>query len=127
MSSSGKGQRKVDEPRALGRAWDHALASGRVQGARVTVEGFLAFEHEITLLTVRPRGPDGGVHTSFCAPIGHVQAGGDDVESWQPHPMAPGALRRAQDIARTVTHDVGGPGCSVSSCSCGARTSGSPR
>ncbi len=110
MSSSGKGQSKVDEPGALGRAWDHAMASGRVRGSRVIVEGFIAFEYEITLLTVCALGPDGSVHTSFCAPVGHVQAGGDHVESWQPHPMAPGALRRTQDIARTVTHDLGGPG-----------------
>lgn len=110
MSSSGKGQSVVLDAAHLAVAWDHAVSAGRVQGARVIVEGFVEFDVEITLLTVRALGPDGGVHTSFCAPIGHVQVGGDYVESWQPEPMRALALRRAQDIARSVTDALGGLG-----------------
>ena len=105
MSSSGKGQSKVDGPDGLERAWDHAMAGGRVSHGRVIVEGFIDFDYEITLLTVRAASG-----TWFCDPIGHVQAGGDYVESWQPHPMHPAALARAQAIARAVTDDLGGQG-----------------
>lgn len=105
MSSSGKGQSTVlvgDNPRS---AWDYAQSAGRVSGQPVIVEGFVDFEYEITLLTIRHR--DG---TSFCAPIGHRQEAGDYRESWQPHPMSPKALARAQDIAAQVTAALGGHG-----------------
>ena len=110
MSSSGKGQSKIDGPDDVQKAWDYAMAGGRVSHGRVIVEGFIDFDYEITLLTVRARGEDGGVHTHFCAPVGHVQVAGDYVESWQPHPMHPAALEKAQEIARRVTSDLGGQG-----------------
>jgi len=107
MSSSGKGQSKIDGPQDVSAAWDTAMAGGRVNHGRVIVEGFIDFEYEITLLTVRARGADGQVHTHFCAPIGHLQKSGDYVESWQPQPMPSTALERAQAIALAVTHDLG--------------------
>ena len=110
MSSSGKGQSKIDGPADVKKAWDYAMAGGRVSHGRVIVEGFIDFDYEITLLTVRARGEDGQVATAFCAPIGHLQVSGDYVESWQPHPMAPAALARAQQIAAAVTADLGGQG-----------------
>jgi phosphoribosylglycinamide formyltransferase 2 len=76
----------------------------------VIVEGFIDFDYEITLLTVRALGANGQVETHFCEPIGHVQVSGDYVESWQPHPMHPKALETAQHIARAVTADLGGQG-----------------
>ena len=110
MSSSGKGQSKLDGPDDVAPAWDYAMAGGRVSGGRVIVEGFVDFDYEITLLTVRAVSVDGTVATSFCEPIGHVQRQGDYVESWQPQPMQPEALERARDIARAVTDDLGGQG-----------------
>ena len=110
MSSSGKGQSKIDGPADVRKAWDYAMAGGRVSKGRVIVEGFIDFDYEITLLTVRAKAADGTVQTSFCEPVGHIQVSGDYVESWQPHPMHPAALRKAQDIARTVTEDLGGQG-----------------
>jgi len=110
MSSSGKGQSKIDGPADVSKAWDYAMAGGRVAGGRVIVEGFISFDYEITLLTVRARGADGEIETAFCAPIGHLQQSGDYVESWQPHPMAPAALAKAQQIAQAVTADLGGRG-----------------
>ncbi|MCI1190354.1 formate-dependent phosphoribosylglycinamide formyltransferase [Calidifontimicrobium sp. SYSU G02091] len=110
MSSSGKGQSKVDGPGDVKQAWDHAMAGGRVSHGRVIVEGFIDFDYEITQLTVRALGPDGGVQTHFCEPIGHVQVSGDYVESWQPHPMHPAALERARAIAQAITDDLGGLG-----------------
>lgn len=107
MSSSGKGQSKIDGPADVAKAWDYAMAGGRVSHGRVIVEGFIDFDYEITLLTVRARGADGGVHTHFCEPVGHVQVAGDYVESWQPHPMHPAALASAQQIAQTVTDNLG--------------------
>lgn len=86
------------------------MAGGRVGPGRVIVEGFVDFEYEITLLTVRALGQDGQVQTHFCEPIGHVQVAGDYVESWQPQPMAALALDRARHIARTVTDNLGGQG-----------------
>jgi phosphoribosylglycinamide formyltransferase 2 len=109
MSSSGKGQSKLDGPDDVEAAWDHAMAGGRVAGTRVIVEGFVDFDYEITLLTVRWI-RDGRPVTSFCAPIGHRQEAGDYVESWQPQPMSPVALARAQQIAGAVTDDLGGLG-----------------
>ncbi|MGO4278062.1 formate-dependent phosphoribosylglycinamide formyltransferase [Cupriavidus sp. OV038] len=110
MSSSGKGQSKIDGPEGVKAAWDYAMAGGRVSHGRVIVEGFIDFDYEITLLTVRAVGADGQVETQFCEPIGHVQVSGDYVESWQPHPMHPKALATAQHIARAVTADLGGQG-----------------
>lgn len=110
MSSSGKGQSRIDGPGDVQPAWDHAMAGGRVSHGRVIVEGFVDFDYEITLLTVRARDATGAIETRFCEPIGHVQVGGDYVESWQPQPMAPLALERARQIARAVTDDLGGQG-----------------
>ncbi len=110
MSSSGKGQSKIDGPADVAKAWDHAMAGGRVAGGRVIVEGFIDFDYEITLLTVRALAADGSVETHFCEPIGHEQVSGDYVESWQPHPMAALALRRAREIAQAVTDNLGGQG-----------------
>ena len=107
MSSSGKGQSKLDGPADVQKAWDYAMAGGRVSHGRVIVEGFIDFEYEITLLTVRAKAADGSIQTSFCEPIGHKQVSGDYVESWQPQPMPSLALQRAQDIARAVTDDLG--------------------
>jgi phosphoribosylglycinamide formyltransferase 2 len=110
MSSSGKGQSKIDGPADVKAAWDVAMAGGRVSHGRVIVEGFIDFDYEITLLTVRSLGADGAVQTSFCAPIGHVQVKGDYVESWQPMRMDPAALASAERIAKAVTDDLGGQG-----------------
>ncbi|MGE2737778.1 formate-dependent phosphoribosylglycinamide formyltransferase [Mycolicibacterium vaccae] len=110
MSSSGKGQSKIDGPDDVTPAWEYAMAGGRVSQTRVIVEGFIDFDYEITLLTVRARGASGEVETQFCEPIGHRQVGGDYVESWQPHPMPSTALQRAQQIARAVTENLGGQG-----------------
>ncbi|MFJ4292119.1 formate-dependent phosphoribosylglycinamide formyltransferase [Cupriavidus sp. NPDC089707] len=110
MSSSGKGQSKIDGPEGVQAAWDYAMAGGRVSHGRVIVEGFIDFDYEITLLTVRAIGASGQVETQFCAPIGHVQVSGDYVESWQPQPMHPAALQKAQQIAQAVTADLGGMG-----------------
>ena len=110
MSSSGKGQSKIDGPADVKTAWDYAMAGGRVSHGRVIVEGFIDFDYEITLLTVRSLGANGAVQTSFCAPIGHVQVKGDYVESWQPMRMDPAALASAERIAKAVTDDLGGQG-----------------
>ncbi|MDA8451522.1 formate-dependent phosphoribosylglycinamide formyltransferase [Acidovorax sp. NCPPB 3859] len=107
MSSSGKGQSKLDGPADVQKAWDYAMAGGRVSHGRVIVEGFIDFEYEITLLTVRSKAADGSIQTSFCEPIGHKQVSGDYVESWQPQPMPSLALQRARDIAKSVTDDLG--------------------
>ena len=107
MSSSGKGQSKLNGPADVQAAWDHAMSGGRVSHGRVIVEGFIDFDYEITLLTVRAKGADGQIETHFCEPVGHVQVNGDYVESWQPHPMHPGALEKARQIAKTVTDDLG--------------------
>ncbi|MDO8208596.1 MAG: formate-dependent phosphoribosylglycinamide formyltransferase [Gallionella sp.] len=110
MSSSGKGQSKVDTPAEVNAAWDYAASGSRVNQGRVIVEGVIRFDYEITLLTVRALGLDGNTETHFCDPIGHVQVHGDYVESWQPQAMPPLALQRARDIARKVTDDLGGLG-----------------
>ncbi len=110
MSSSGKGQSKIDSAAEVKAAWDYAAAGSRVDSGRVIVEGFIDFDYEITLLTVRSLGEDGKVITQFCDPIGHVQVQGDYVESWQPCRMDPVALERARDIAGKVTADLGGLG-----------------
>jgi phosphoribosylglycinamide formyltransferase 2 len=105
MSSSGKGQSIVRRPEEIDRAWQYAQSGGRAGAGRVIVEGFVPFDYEITLLTVRHRG---GI--TFCEPIGHYQEDGDYRESWQPHPMDPAALEAAQDIARRVVDALGGYG-----------------
>ena len=110
MSSSGKGQSKIDGPADVQTAWDYAMAGGRVGPGRVIVEGFIAFDYEITQLTVRALGASGQVETHFCDPIGHVQVSGDYVESWQPHPMSAVALERSRQIAKAVTDNLGGQG-----------------
>ena len=107
MSSSGKGQSKIDGPADLRAAWDHAMAGGRVGPGRVIVEGFIDFDYEITLLTVRAREIDGRIETHFCEPIGHLQVSGDYVESWQPHRMAPAALAESRRVAQAVTDNLG--------------------
>lgn len=110
MSSSGKGQSRIDGPQDVEKAWDYAMAGGRVARGRVIVEGFIDFDYEITLLTVRAVDALGNVETHFCDPIGHVQVSGDYVESWQPHPMSEAALERSRLIAEAVTGDLGGLG-----------------
>jgi phosphoribosylglycinamide formyltransferase 2 len=110
MSSSGKGQSKLDGPDDVAPAWDFAMAGGRVSHGRVIVEGFIDFDYEITLLTVRALGADGTIATHFCEPIGHIQDKGDYVESWQPMAMPAAALERARAVAKTVTDDLGGQG-----------------
>ena len=110
MSSSGKGQSRVNSLDDLGTAWDYANAGGRVKKGRVIVEAVVDFDYEITLLTVRARNVDAEVQTHFCAPIGHVQVNGDYVESWQPQAMSQVALERAQAIAKAVTDNLGGVG-----------------
>ncbi len=110
MSSSGKGQSYVESAADIGAAWDYALSAGRVETALVIVEGRIDFDFEITLLTVRSVGADGGIVTSFCAPVGHRQVKGDYVESWQPQAMTAAALASAQDIAGKVTAALGGRG-----------------
>jgi len=110
MSSSGKGQSLLRSADDITKAWDYALQGGRVSQTRVIVEGFIDFDYEITQLTVRAVGTSGEIETSFCDPIGHVQVNGDYVESWQPQPMTPIALERAQAIAKAVTDNLGGRG-----------------
>lgn len=105
MSSSGKGQSLLRRPADIEPAWDTAQQGGRTGGGRVIVEGFVDFDYEITLLTVRHR--DG---TSFCEPIGHRQEDGDYQESWQPQVMSALALERSQAIAARVTEALGGWG-----------------
>lgn len=105
MSSSGKGQSVLKNTSDLVKAWEHAQTAGRTGAGRVIVEGFIEFDYEITLLTVRHQGG-----TSFCAPIGHYQQDGDYRESWQPHPMSSHALRKAEIIAKQITDVLGGYG-----------------
>lgn len=110
MSSSGKGQSKLDSADEVKAAWEYALSAGRVNHGRVIVEECIHFDYEITLLTVRANGANGDVETHFCAPIGHRQVKGDYVESWQPQPMGAAALAKAQDIAAKITGNLGGRG-----------------
>ncbi|TDK68702.1 formate-dependent phosphoribosylglycinamide formyltransferase [Sapientia aquatica] len=110
MSSSGKGQSKVDNASEVDAAWEYAATGGRVKNGRVIVEGFVDFDYEITLLTVRAINANSQVETQYCEPIGHVQVHGDYVESWQPQIMHPKALENARHIAKKVTDDLGGLG-----------------
>jgi phosphoribosylglycinamide formyltransferase 2 len=110
MSSSGKGQSRIDSAEEIEAAWHYAASAGRVNQERVIVEGFIDFEYEITQLTVRASNEDGKVETHFCEPIGHIQVEGDYVESWQPQEMSPLALQRTREIAKKVTDNLGGVG-----------------
>ncbi|OYD25762.1 formate-dependent phosphoribosylglycinamide formyltransferase [Oceanimonas baumannii] len=105
MSSSGKGQSTVKAEADIDAAWHYAQEGGRAGGGRVIVEGFVQFDYEITLLTVRHAGG-----TSFCAPIGHIQVDGDYRESWQPQAMSPSALAAAEQVAEKITAALGGRG-----------------
>jgi phosphoribosylglycinamide formyltransferase 2 len=110
MSSSGKGQSLLRGPDDVAKAWQYAVSAGRVDKGRVIVEGFIDFDYEITLLTVRASDGAGGIATHFCEPIGHLQRNGDYVESWQPQPMNELALLRAREMAKAVTDALGGRG-----------------
>ncbi|MHB1247337.1 MAG: formate-dependent phosphoribosylglycinamide formyltransferase [Sulfuriferula sp.] len=110
MSSSGKGQSKLDGPADVAGAWDVAASGSRVNQGRVIVEGFIDFDYEITLLTVRALDTAGQIATYFCEPIGHLQVNGDYVESWQPQAMSAAALTGAQTIAKKITDKLGGRG-----------------
>jgi phosphoribosylglycinamide formyltransferase 2 len=105
MSSSGKGQSVVKSESDIQASWNYAQEGGRAGKGKVIVEGFVDFDYEITLLTVRH--VDG---TSFCDPIGHIQVDGDYRESWQPQPMSAAALKNAQQMAEAVTGSLGGYG-----------------
>ena len=105
MSSSGKGQSTVRGTEDVEAAWTYAQEGGRAGKGKVIIEGFVDFDYEITLLTVRH-----AEGTDFCAPIGHRQEDGDYRESWQPQPMREAALAEAQHIGRTITEALGGRG-----------------
>lgn len=105
MSSSGKGQSTVKTETDIQTAWDYAQSGGRAGQGRVIVEGFVDFDYEITLLTVRHQ--DG---TTYCSPIGHRQENGDYQESWQPQPMSDKALDASQEVAGAITEALGGMG-----------------
>lgn len=105
MSSSGHGQTTVRRAEQIDAAWHEAQEGGRAGAGRVIVEGFVNFDYEITLLTVRSVSG-----TTFCEPVGHVQVEGDYRESWQPQPMSAIAIERARNIARAVTDALGGYG-----------------
>jgi phosphoribosylglycinamide formyltransferase 2 len=109
MSSSGKGQTIVHGKPDVAAAWQYAESSARVRGSRVMIERFVEFDVEITLLTVRCH-TEAGTATHFCEPIGHRQAGGDYIESWQPQPLSAAALARAREMARSITDELGGRG-----------------
>ncbi|WP_221795420.1 formate-dependent phosphoribosylglycinamide formyltransferase [Oceanobacter mangrovi] len=110
MSSSGKGQSFVRNEDQLAAAWEYAQQGGRAGKGKVIVEGFVDFDFEITLLTIRHSDGQGGTATSFCEPIGHRQQDGDYQESWQPQAMTAAALQSAQAIAAKVTEALGGWG-----------------
>jgi phosphoribosylglycinamide formyltransferase 2 len=105
MSSSGKGQSLVKTQDEVAKAWAYAQEGGRAGKGKVIVEGFIDFDYEITLLTIRHK--DG---TAFCQPIGHIQVDGDYRQSWQPHPMSVSAIEKAQNMAEKVTSELGGQG-----------------
>lgn len=110
MSSSGKGQSKVDSEDQLAIAWEIAQSGGRAKTGKVIVEGAVDFDFEITLLTVRALNQQDKVETYFCSPIGHRQEEGDYRESWQPQAMTSTAIQNAQNIASKVTNNIGGLG-----------------
>jgi len=110
MSSSGKGQSRIESVDDVERAWKYAATSGRVNEGVVIAEGQIDFDYEITLLTVRSLNSDGDIITSYCEPIGHRQEDGDYIESWQPQPMNAKALASSKEIAEKVTSALGGLG-----------------
>ncbi|APR67478.1 formate-dependent phosphoribosylglycinamide formyltransferase [Thalassolituus oleivorans] len=110
MSSSGKGQSLVRDESQIDHAWAYAQEGGRAGKGKVIVEGFVDFDFEITLLTIRHNDEAGNITTSFCEPIGHRQADGDYQESWQPQAMTNAALTRAKEVAKAVTDNLGGRG-----------------
>lgn len=114
MSSSGKGQSLIRSPADMDSAWDYAQEGGRSGAGKIIVEGFVDFDYEITLLTIRhsdlASSKEGALTTSFCQPIGHRQENGDYQESWQPQAMSEVALKRAQEMADKVTTELGGRG-----------------
>lgn len=105
MSSSGHGQSVIKSPEDIDHAWKEAQEGGRAGAGRVIVEGFIDFDYEITLLTVRSISG-----TTFCEPVGHIQVNGDYRYSWQPQPMSESAIESARDIAKKVTDALGGYG-----------------
>ncbi len=105
MSSSGKGQSVIKTEADIETAWQYAQEGGRAGKGKVIIEGFVDFDYEITLLTVRHANG-----TSFCAPIGHVQIDGDYRQSWQPHPMSTQAIEKSEHIAQKITDALGGRG-----------------
>ncbi|MDE6336955.1 MAG: formate-dependent phosphoribosylglycinamide formyltransferase, partial [Muribaculaceae bacterium] len=105
MSSSGHGQSVIKSPDAIDHAWKEAQEGGRAGAGRVIVEGFIDFDYEITLLTVRSISG-----TTFCEPVGHIQVNGDYRYSWQPQPMSEAAIESAREIAKKVTDALGGYG-----------------
>lgn len=110
MSSSGKGQSRLESAADIESAWQYAMDAGRVNHGRVIVEGVVEFDYEITQLTVRALNSEGKLETHFCAPVGHIQKNGDYVESWQPQPMSETALEKSREIAEKVTTALGGRG-----------------
>jgi phosphoribosylglycinamide formyltransferase 2 len=110
MSSSGKGQSLVRDESQIDHAWAYAQEGGRAGKGKVIVEGFVDFDFEITLLTIRHNDEAGNITTSFCEPIGHRQADGDYQESWQPQAMTSAALAGAKEVAKAVTDNLGGRG-----------------
>lgn len=110
MSSSGKGQSRLESASDVPGAWQYAMDAGRVKGVRVIVESVVEFDYEITQLTVRAQNARGEVETHFCAPIGHIQKDGDYVESWQPQPMSDIALEQSREMAEKITSALGGRG-----------------
>ena len=110
MSSSGKGQSRLESVDDVESAWQYAMNAGRVNHGRVIVEGVVDFDYEITQLTVRASNAEGKIETHFCAPVGHIQKNGDYVESWQPQPMSETALEKSRNIAEKVTTALGGRG-----------------
>ncbi len=110
MSSSGKGQSRIDHVDDIEKAWNYAMSGSRVNKNHVIVEGFVEFDYEITLLTVRALNDTGVVETYFCEPIGHLQEQGDYIESWQPQPMSAMAKQRAQEVSHAITENLGGLG-----------------
>ncbi|MDG4811522.1 formate-dependent phosphoribosylglycinamide formyltransferase [Hydrogenovibrio sp. 3SP14C1] len=105
MSSSGKGQSVIKSTADIDSAWHYAQEGGRAGKGKVIIEGFVDFDYEITLLTIRHKNG-----TSFCAPIGHIQEDGDYRQSWQPHPMSDIAIDSAEKIALKITEALGGWG-----------------
>ena len=110
MSSSGKGQSRLESVNDVEAAWQYAMDGGRVNHGRVIVEGVIEFDYEITQLTVRTLGEGGEIETHYCAPVGHIQKDGDYVESWQPQPMSDVVLEKSREIANKVTTALGGRG-----------------